>query len=469
MRADRMMDEGCIIHPPHVQLENLGNAAVEILPTTTLTSATILSHQSTKNNIDPTRTFQFGNFKHELTALSHQRKIIPSPHLTSVPQQTSSSRPNLKLNGNSDLKALPLSDNLLPDRVVGAKKNKGRRSASDSISISSASYSLVSDSISLSSVAYSLVSSSDEEEDDDDDDKKTQLEDDLCDCKVSSLPISPLLQSPFPSPKSTANPPKATTSTTTVTSTAPATTNPTTDEPIDRTHPTLPLITITSPPVITTDPSISTLTSTSIRSPNFKSMSTTPSNTSLNSLATTAQPGLSALRRELSGPSRRVSAPRPFMSDVTCLDVPIPHVDCNACPSCNDVCGHADCKSCEKKSLAISKAKQSTTSTSWLGGKTTPKDKFTWCQVRRCNHSKACWYVVRNKVYDATDYLASGVHPGHTKTLLKKAGQDATNDFKFHSKQARNSLAKMHIGSLVACDSQRGEAKPKKSWALSQW
>ena len=55
-----------------------------------------------------------------------------------------------------------------------------------------------------------------------------------------------------------------------------------------------------------------------------------------------------------------------------------------------------------------------------------------------------CWIMAQGKVYDVTRYLS--LHPGSLSTLLRKGGQDCTQDYHFHSKRARILWKKYHIG-----------------------
>ncbi|KAK9483679.1 cytochrome b5-like heme/steroid binding domain-containing protein, partial [Lipomyces starkeyi] len=39
----------------------------------------------------------------------------------------------------------------------------------------------------------------------------------------------------------------------------------------------------------------------------------------------------------------------------------------------------------------------------------------------------SCWVIIRNTVYDVTDFLPD--HPGGGRSILRSAGKDATTDF----------------------------------------
>jgi cytochrome b involved in lipid metabolism len=59
-----------------------------------------------------------------------------------------------------------------------------------------------------------------------------------------------------------------------------------------------------------------------------------------------------------------------------------------------------------------------------------------------------CWIIIKNKVYNITDYLT--IHPGGKNILLQCAGKDCTEYFNSinHSKKANIELKKYYIGEL---------------------
>ena len=72
---------------------------------------------------------------------------------------------------------------------------------------------------------------------------------------------------------------------------------------------------------------------------------------------------------------------------------------------------------------------------------------FTLAEVRKHNHEKDCWFIVKDKVYDATEYL--DLHPGGIEAITINAGEDATEDFvAIHSIKATKMLEKYYIGDL---------------------
>ena len=75
---------------------------------------------------------------------------------------------------------------------------------------------------------------------------------------------------------------------------------------------------------------------------------------------------------------------------------------------------------------------------------------YTMREVVEHSDGESAWLVIDNKVYDVTDYLASGAHPGGNEVLLKYAGSDATKSFTdVHSNDAWNILDDYLIGTYV--------------------
>ena len=80
-----------------------------------------------------------------------------------------------------------------------------------------------------------------------------------------------------------------------------------------------------------------------------------------------------------------------------------------------------------------------------------PKDsgskKFTWSEVQQHNKEEDVWIVVKDRVYDVTEYLE--LHPGGVESITINAGADATEDFvAIHSMKATKMLEKYYIGDL---------------------
>lgn len=79
---------------------------------------------------------------------------------------------------------------------------------------------------------------------------------------------------------------------------------------------------------------------------------------------------------------------------------------------------------------------------------TSEKSKLiSMAEVRKHNHEEDVWIVVKNKVYDCTEYL--DLHPGGADSILINAGEDATDDFvAIHSSKATKMLEKFYVGDL---------------------
>lgn len=72
---------------------------------------------------------------------------------------------------------------------------------------------------------------------------------------------------------------------------------------------------------------------------------------------------------------------------------------------------------------------------------------FTMDQVAKHTAEDDCWIVIRNKVYDCTEFVQK--HPGGTSSILLNAGQDCSQDFEaIHSKAAWKLLRNYYIGEL---------------------
>lgn len=87
--------------------------------------------------------------------------------------------------------------------------------------------------------------------------------------------------------------------------------------------------------------------------------------------------------------------------------------------------------------------------------KTVPKNddlkyyRLTEVALRNGKSSDQAWIVIKDSVYDVTNYVDS--HPGGAELVLEHAGKDCTkvfNDFG-HSSDALKDLKKLKIGELV--------------------
>jgi nitrate reductase (NAD(P)H) len=72
---------------------------------------------------------------------------------------------------------------------------------------------------------------------------------------------------------------------------------------------------------------------------------------------------------------------------------------------------------------------------------------FTMAEVEAHNTEKDCWIIVKDRVYDCTEYL--DLHPGGIESIVINGGTDATEDFvAIHSMKATKMLEKYYIGNL---------------------
>ncbi|KAK0233231.1 FMN-dependent dehydrogenase-domain-containing protein [Armillaria fumosa] len=74
---------------------------------------------------------------------------------------------------------------------------------------------------------------------------------------------------------------------------------------------------------------------------------------------------------------------------------------------------------------------------------------FTLQQVAEHNTASSCWVIIKDRVYDVTDFLSE--HPGGAQIILKYAGKDATLAYEpIHPPDAleRNLPSSKHLGSL---------------------
>jgi len=75
--------------------------------------------------------------------------------------------------------------------------------------------------------------------------------------------------------------------------------------------------------------------------------------------------------------------------------------------------------------------------------------EYSLAQVAQHNTTASCWVIIRNKVYDVTDFLFD--HPGGAQVILRYAGIDATEAYvPIHPSDAldKNLSPEKHLGSL---------------------
>jgi len=73
---------------------------------------------------------------------------------------------------------------------------------------------------------------------------------------------------------------------------------------------------------------------------------------------------------------------------------------------------------------------------------------YTKEEVSLHNNYKDCWLIIKNRVYNITDYLEK--HRGGKMLLLQYGGKDATDEFNRlnHTKKAQKILENYYIGEL---------------------
>ena len=79
--------------------------------------------------------------------------------------------------------------------------------------------------------------------------------------------------------------------------------------------------------------------------------------------------------------------------------------------------------------------------------------KVTQCQVSQYNgeNGRDIWILLGEKVINASLFAQEYPHPGGIRVLQKRAGQDCSNDFYFHSQKSRNLWLKYQVALLVPC------------------
>lgn len=85
--------------------------------------------------------------------------------------------------------------------------------------------------------------------------------------------------------------------------------------------------------------------------------------------------------------------------------------------------------------------------------------QYTRDDVAKHNTHNSLWIVADDKVYDVTDFIQ--LHPGGAVAVLKRGGgcHDCRQDYKFHSKGAREQWKKFQIGVLSEVEYQKAIPK----------
>ena len=65
-------------------------------------------------------------------------------------------------------------------------------------------------------------------------------------------------------------------------------------------------------------------------------------------------------------------------------------------------------------------------------------------EVCKHNNKYDCWLIAHNKVYNVTDFIEK--HPIGSEPLIRKAGEDCTEDYDFHTKSSKKEWDKYYIG-----------------------
>eukprot|EP00914_Ancora_sagittata_P032897 GHVO01066380.1.p1 GENE.GHVO01066380.1~~GHVO01066380.1.p1 ORF type:complete len:169 (-),score=14.10 GHVO01066380.1:52-558(-) len=126
-------------------------------------------------------------------------------------------------------------------------------------------------------------------------------------------------------------------------------------------------------------------------------------------------------------------------------------VGCDACPNCDDVCNSSECKTCAVKSMTDSNTWYSKLRSMIVHGGW--RDIST-CTVSRHSNAQSCWIVANGSVYDVTDYLPRHI-AGSEPILRKSGGDDCTEDYYYHTHQARTVWKQYKIGVVKQCDGFR--------------
>lgn len=80
----------------------------------------------------------------------------------------------------------------------------------------------------------------------------------------------------------------------------------------------------------------------------------------------------------------------------------------------------------------------------------TDADTYTRAEVAERNTPDNCWMAAYGNVYDLTDYVAEGRHPGGQSSLISGCGQEVTESFdRIHSTRAKDMLEQYQIGHLI--------------------
>ena len=71
---------------------------------------------------------------------------------------------------------------------------------------------------------------------------------------------------------------------------------------------------------------------------------------------------------------------------------------------------------------------------------------YTLREVKKHNNLNSCWLIVEKNVYDITNFLK--LHPEHINRIIKKAGENVTDDYNFHTKNQKKIWKQYKIGKI---------------------
>jgi hypothetical protein len=93
---------------------------------------------------------------------------------------------------------------------------------------------------------------------------------------------------------------------------------------------------------------------------------------------------------------------------------------------------------------------------------------YSMRQVQKHCSADDCWIVAHGVVYDVTRYISK--HPGGSLSILSRVGgADASNDYDFHSNNAKQrTWIKYRIGRLALCDGEPHRARGSHAAAQRQ-
>jgi cytochrome b involved in lipid metabolism len=71
---------------------------------------------------------------------------------------------------------------------------------------------------------------------------------------------------------------------------------------------------------------------------------------------------------------------------------------------------------------------------------------YTQKEVSVHNKKTDCWLIANNNVYDVTRFIEK--HPIGSEPIIKRAGNDCTVDYNFHSKISKKCWDEYKIGEI---------------------